>query len=161
MQKITPCLWFNDNAEEAVNFYTSIFKNSKIKTIARYGDAGAEASGRPKGTVMTVTFELDGQEFMALNGGPHFTFSPAVSFMANCTTQAELDELWEKLSEGGTTEQCGWLRDKYGVSWQIVPTVIEAMFQDTDPEKTERVMKAILQMEKIDIETLRRAYQGK
>jgi predicted 3-demethylubiquinone-9 3-methyltransferase (glyoxalase superfamily) len=161
MQKITPCLWFNDNAEEAVNFYTSIFKNSKIKTIARYGDAGAEASGRPKGTVMTVTFELDGQEFMALNGGPHFTFSPAVSFMANCTTQAELDELWEKLSEGGTTEQCGWLRDKYGVSWQIVPTVIEAMFQDRDPEKTERVMKAILQMEKIDIETLRRAYQGK
>jgi predicted 3-demethylubiquinone-9 3-methyltransferase (glyoxalase superfamily) len=159
MQKITPCLWFNDKAEEAVSFYTSILKNSKIETITRYGDAGAEASGRPKGTVMTVSFELDGQKFMALNGGPHFTFSPAISFMANCKTQEELDELWKKLSEGGATEQCGWLRDKYGVSWQIVPTVIEEMLQDKDPETAERVMKAILQMEKIDIETLKQAYR--
>jgi predicted 3-demethylubiquinone-9 3-methyltransferase (glyoxalase superfamily) len=159
MQKITPCLWFDENAEEAVAFYTSLFKNSKITSIARYGEAGAGASGRPKGTVMTIIFELDGQEFMALNGGPHFTFSPAISLMVNCETQAEIDEFWEKLSEGGGKEQCGWLRDKYGVSWQIVPTVLGEMIQDKDAEKSERVMKALLQMNKIDTETLRKASQ--
>jgi predicted 3-demethylubiquinone-9 3-methyltransferase (glyoxalase superfamily) len=159
MQKITPCLWFDDKAEEAVNFYTSIFKNSKIKSITRYGEAGAEVSGRPKGTVMTVTFQLDGQEFMALNGGPHFTFSPAISFIVNCKTQEEIDELWEKLSEGGEIEECGWLKDKYGVSWQIVPTAIGEMLQDKDAEKSDRVMKAILQTDKIDIETLKQAYE--
>lgn len=142
MQKFTPCLWFDDKAEEAAKFYTSIFKNSKIKDIARYGESGAKVSGRPKGTVMTVTFELDGQEFMALNGGPVFKFSPAISFIANCKTQKEVDELWEKLSAGGTIEECGWLRDKYGVSWQIVPTIVGEMMQDKDAEKSERVMQA-------------------
>jgi predicted 3-demethylubiquinone-9 3-methyltransferase (glyoxalase superfamily) len=160
MQKITPCLWFDDKAEEAVNFYTSIFKNSKIKSITRYGEAGAEVSGRPKGTVMTVTFQLGGQEFMALNGGPHFTFSPAISFIVNCKTQEELDELWEKLSEGGEIEECGWLKDKYGVSWQIIPTVLGEMSQNKDPKKSERVMKALLRMDKLDIETLKQAYDG-
>ena len=158
MQKITPCLWFNDNAEEAVNSYISIFKNSRIKNIARYGEAGAKASGRPKGTVMTIIFELEGQEFMALNGGPHFTFSPAVSLRVNCKTQSEIDNLWEKLSADETAEQCGWLKDKYGVSWQIVPTVISRMMQDKDSEKTDRVMKAILQMKKLDIQALQRVY---
>lgn len=159
MNKFTPCLWFDSNAEEAVKFYTSVFKNSKITNIARYGEAGAEASGRPKGSVMTVAFELDGQAFLALNGGPMFTFSPAISFIANCKTQAEVDELWEKLSEGGEKEQCGWLRDKYGVSWQIVPTVLPEMLLDENPAKSERVMQAMLQMTKIDIETLKRAYR--
>jgi predicted 3-demethylubiquinone-9 3-methyltransferase (glyoxalase superfamily) len=158
MQKFTPCLWFDDKAEEAANFYTSIFKNSAIKTINHYGEAGAEASGRPKGTVMTVTFQLDGQEFMGLNGGPHFTFSPAISFIVNCQTQEELDELWEKMSQGGEKQQCGWLRDKYGVSWQIMPSVIGEMLQDKDHEKSERVIKAILKMDKIDIESLKQAY---
>ena len=161
MQKITPCLWFNDNAEEAVNFYTSLFKNSNITSITRYGEAGAGASGRPKGTVMTVLFQLDGQEFMALNGGPHFTFSPAISLMVNCETQEEIDEMWDKLSEGGGTHQCGWLRDKYGVSWQIVPIVLGEMMQDKDAENSERVMKALLQMDKLDIETLKQAYEQK
>jgi predicted 3-demethylubiquinone-9 3-methyltransferase (glyoxalase superfamily) len=158
MQPITPCLWFDDNAEEAVMFYTSIFKHSKIKSITRYGEVGAEVAGRPKGTVMTVTFQLDGQEFVALNGGPHFTFSPAISFIVHCETQAELDALWEKLSAGGEREQCGWLKDKYGVSWQIVPSVIGELLQDQDAEKSERVMKALLQMDKIDIKTLKHAY---
>lgn len=121
MQKITPCLWFDDKAEEAVNFYASVFNKSKIKDVTRYGEAGAKVAGRPKGTVMTVTFELEGQEFMALNGGPVFKFSPAISLMVHCETQEELDELWEKLSSGGEKGQCGWLTDKYGVSWQIVP----------------------------------------
>jgi predicted 3-demethylubiquinone-9 3-methyltransferase (glyoxalase superfamily)/3-methyladenine DNA glycosylase AlkD len=160
MQKITPCLWFDDKAEEAVNFYTSISKNSTIKGISRYGEAGAEASGRPKGTVMTVTFQLDGQEFMALNGGPHFTFSPAISFIVNCETQQEVDELWEKLSAGGEKEHCGWLKDKYGVSWQIVPIVLGEMLQDKDPKRSERVMKAVLQMKRLDIQTLERAYES-
>ena len=159
MQKITPFLWFDNQAEEAVKFYTSILKNSKIGSVARYGEAGAEVSGRPKGTVMTVTFELEGQEFIALNGGPHFTFSPAISFIVNCKTQDELDELWEKLSEGGEKGQCGWLKDKYGVSWQIVPTVLGEMLQDKDPKKSRRVMEAMLKMNKIDIETLKRAYK--
>ncbi|HEY2924401.1 MAG TPA: VOC family protein [Candidatus Eisenbacteria bacterium] len=158
MQKIAPCLWFDKKAEEAAKFYVSIFKNSKIGAISRYGEEGAKVSGMPKGTVMTVTFQLDGQEFMALNGGPQFTFSPAISFMVNCKTQQEIDELWEKLSEGGAKEVCGWLRDKYGVSWQIVPTVLGEMMQDKDTEKTERVMKAMLQMKKLDIETLKQAY---
>jgi len=154
MQKITPFLWFDGQAEEAANFYTSIFKNSKILNIARYGEAGPGA----KGTVMMATFQLEGQEFMALNGGPHFTFSPAVSLRVNCKTQKEIDNLWEKLSADETAGQCGWLKDKYGVSWQIVPTVIGRMMQDKDSEKRERVMKAILQMKKLDIQALQRAY---
>ncbi len=150
-QKITPCLWFDDQAEEAVNFYVSVFPNSKIETITRYGPAAAEAAGRPEGTVLTILFQLRGQKFLALNGGPVFTFSPAISFMVDCRTQAEVDELWEKLSEGGDVQQCGWLQDRYGMSWQIVPTVLGEMLQDKDAEKAERVMKAMLQMKKIDI----------
>jgi predicted 3-demethylubiquinone-9 3-methyltransferase (glyoxalase superfamily) len=159
MQKIIPCLWFDDKAEEAVNFYASVFNRSKIKDVTRYGEAGAKVAGRPKGTVMTVTFELEGQEFMALNGGPVFKFSPAISLMVHCETQEELDELWEKLSSGGEKGQCGWLTDKYGVSWQIVPAVLGEMLQDKDAERSERVMGALLQMNKLDIETLKRAYQ--
>ena len=161
MQKITPFLWFDNSAEEAVNFYTSIFKNSKIGRVTRYGDEGAEVSGQPKGTVMTVAFELEGQKFVALNGGPHFTFSPAISFVVDCETQDEVDELWEKLSEGGEKQRCAWLRDKYGVSWQIVPTVLVEMLQDKDAEKAKRVMNAMLQMDKIDIAGLKRAYAQK
>ena len=158
MQKITPFLWFDDQAEEAVKFHVSIFNNSKIGSIARYGQAGAEAAGRPQGTVMTITFQLDGQEFMALNGGPVFTFSPAISFVVNCQTQEEVDELWGKLSAGGEIHECGWLKDRYGVSWQIVPTVLGEMLQDQDAEKSERVMKAMLQMNKLDIKRLQQAY---
>ncbi|HLW59491.1 MAG TPA: VOC family protein [bacterium] len=154
MQKITPFLWFDGNAEEAVNFYVSIFKNSKITSLTRYGEAGPG----PKGTVMAATFQLDGQEFSALNGGPQFTFSPAISFFVNCETQAEVDGLWEKLSEGGEKQRCGWLRDKYGLSWQIIPSVLGAMMRDKNAEKSKNVMKAMLQMNKIDIEGLRRAY---
>jgi predicted 3-demethylubiquinone-9 3-methyltransferase (glyoxalase superfamily) len=154
MQKITPFLWFDGKAEEAMRFYVSIFKNSKVGTITRYGDAGPG----PKGTVMVVTFQLDGQEFIALNGGPQFTFSPAISFVVNCETQEEVDAFWEKLSEGGEKLQCGWLRDKYGLSWQIVPTVLGELMQDKDVEKSQRVMKAMLQMNKIDIERLKQAY---
>ena len=161
IQKITPFLWFDNNAEEAAKFYTSIFKNSKIIDIAHYGESAAEVSGRPKGTVMTVTFELEGQRFMALNGGPIFKFSPATSFFVNCQTQEEVDDLWEKLSEGGEREQSGWwLKDKFGVSWQIVPNVLGEMLQDKDVKKSERVMKAMLQMKKIDIEGFRKAYTG-
>jgi predicted 3-demethylubiquinone-9 3-methyltransferase (glyoxalase superfamily) len=156
MQKITPFLWFDDKAEEAANFYTSIFKNSKILNIARYGEAGPG----PKGTVMTVTFQLEGQEFMALNGGPHYTFSPAISFFVNCETQAEVDELWQKLSAGGREDRCAWLNDKFGVSWQIVPKALLELMQDKDPVKSQRVFKAMLQMIKIDIEGLKRAYRG-
>lgn len=156
MQKITPFLWFDDQAEEAVKFYTSIFKNSKISTISRYGKEGP---GVP-GSVMTVSFQIGGQEFTALNGGPYFNFTPAISFFVNCETQAEVDELWEKLSEGGEIEQCGWLRDKYGVSWQIVPGVLLEMLQDEDPEKTRRVTAAMLQMQKIDMDILKQAYVG-
>ncbi len=161
MQKITPFLWFDDKAEEAVNLYVSIFGNSKITGITRYGEAGSEVAGRPKGTVMTIAFQLEGQEFVALNGGPVFTFSPAISFVVNCETQEEVDKLWEKLSEGGEIEQCGWLRDKYGVSWQIVPTILGEMLQDKNTEKSEKVMKAMLQMKKIDIKGLEQAYQQK
>lgn len=158
MQKITPFLWFDDKAEEAANFYVSIFKNSKIGSITRYGEEAAKASGRPKGTVMIVTFQLGGQEFIALNGGPVFKFTEAISFLVNCETQAEVDELWEKLSAGGNEAPCGWLKDKYGVSWQIVPTILGQLMQDKDPEKSRRVMKALLQMKKIDINTLQEAY---
>ncbi len=160
MQKITPFLWFDDKAEEAANFYVSIFKNSRMGTISRYGEEGAKVSGRAKGTVMTVTFQLDGQEFMALNGGPHFKFSEAISFLVNCETQQEVDELWEKLSQGGKGGRCGWLKDKYGLSWQIVPTVLGKLMQDKDAEKTKRVMNAVLQMEKLDINRLKQAYDG-
>jgi len=158
MQKITTFLWFDDKAEEAANYYVSIFKNSKIGTITRYGEEAAEVSGRPKGTVMVVTFQLNGQEFMALNGGPHFKFSEAISLLVNCETQDELDKLWEKLSEGGEEGRCGWLKDKYGLSWQIVPTVLGEMMKGKDAEKLERVMNAILKMDKIDIKTLKQAY---
>jgi predicted 3-demethylubiquinone-9 3-methyltransferase (glyoxalase superfamily) len=157
MQKITPFLWYDDKAEEAMNFYVSIFKNSKVLSVTRYGDAGPG----PKGTVMTAEFQLEGQEFVALNGGPHFKFTEAISFVVNCKTQEEVDYFWEKLSEGGAESQCGWLKDKYGLSWQVVPTVLVELFQDQDAEKSQRVMKAMLQMKKMDIETLKRAYEGK
>jgi predicted 3-demethylubiquinone-9 3-methyltransferase (glyoxalase superfamily) len=159
VQKITPCLWFDNQAEEAAKFYASIFKNSEIGNTTRYGEVGAKVSGRPKGSVMTVTFEIEGQEFVALNGGPHFTFSEAISFMVKCETQKEIDELWEKLSEGGEKGQCGWLKDKYGLSWQIVSPVWDEMLRDKDVKKSERVMKAILQMTKPDIKTLKQAYE--
>jgi predicted 3-demethylubiquinone-9 3-methyltransferase (glyoxalase superfamily) len=152
-------LWFDDKAEEAARFYVSIFKNSKVGNITRYGEAGAEVSGRPKGTVMTVTFQLEGQEFMALNGGPLFRFTEAISFMVKCETQQGIDEMWEKLSQGGEKGQCGWLKDKYGLSWQIVVPVLDEMLQDKDAEKTERVMKALLQMKKLDMKKLKQAYE--
>jgi predicted 3-demethylubiquinone-9 3-methyltransferase (glyoxalase superfamily) len=154
MQKIAPFLWFDDQAEEATRFYVSIFKNSRVVSISRYGDAGPG----PKGAVMVAVFELDGQEFLALNGGPQFTFSPAVSFLVHCKAQDEVDYFWEKLSEGGEKQQCGWLRDKYGLSWQIVPTILGELMQDKDSEKSKRVMEAMLQMQKIDIEGLKRAH---
>lgn len=159
MQKITPFLWFDDKAEEAANFYVSIFKNSKIDGIARYGEEGAQASGRPAGTVMTVEFQLDGQEFIALNGGPHFKFSEAISFVVNCETQEEVDKFWEKLSAGGEKSRCGWLKDKYGLSWQVVPTVLGEMMKDKDAARSRRVMKAMLQMDKLDLKTLKQAYE--
>jgi len=160
MQKITPFLWFDNQAEEAANFYASIFKNSKIGHVARYDEAGAKASGRPKGTAMTVAFQLEGQDFVALNGGPHFKFTEAVSFVVNCKTQKEVDHYWEKLSAGGDemAQQCGWLKGKYGLSWQIVPVVLFEMLQDKNPKKSEGVMKAMLQMKKLDIKTLKQAY---
>jgi len=157
MQKITPFLWFDNQAEEAVNFYLSVFKNSKIVNIARYGDDAAKVSGRPKGSVMTVAFELDGQPFVALNGGPVFTFSPAISFVVDCASQLEVDHLWEKLSVGGEQQQCGWLRDKYGVTWQIVPSVLDKLLSHPDPATAQRVMQAMLQMTKLDIAALQQA----
>jgi predicted 3-demethylubiquinone-9 3-methyltransferase (glyoxalase superfamily) len=153
MQKITPFLWFDGKAEEAMNFYTSIFENSKIGKVTRYGEAGPG----PKGTVMTATFRLDGQEFIALNGGPRFKFTEAISFVINCKTQEEVDHFWEKLSEGGEKSRCGWLKDKYGLSWQVVPTALVEMLQDKDAEKAKRVMTAMLKMDKIDIKALRQA----
>jgi len=153
MQKITPCLWFDTQAEEAANFYTSIFKNSRIADVTRYGEAGP----RPADMVMTVTFELAGQEFTALNGGPDFTFNEAVSLQVNCETQEEVDEYWNRLSEGGEPGPCGWLKDKYGVSWQVTPTELGELLSDPDREKSQRVMKAMLEMGKIDIATLRQA----
>jgi predicted 3-demethylubiquinone-9 3-methyltransferase (glyoxalase superfamily) len=161
MQKITPFLWFNNQAEEASRFYVSIFKNSKIVCTTLYGDASATVSGRPKGSVMTVKFQLEGQEFVALNGGPHFKFTEAISFVVNCRTQKQLDKFWEKLSAGGEGGRCGWLKDKFGVSWQIVPSVLHQLLSDQDAEKSQRVMEAILQMDKIDIKTLKQAHAGK
>jgi predicted 3-demethylubiquinone-9 3-methyltransferase (glyoxalase superfamily) len=162
MQKIAPCLWFDSNAEEAVNFYTAIFKNSKIGNISRYGEAGYEIHGKPSGTVLTMEFELNGQAFTALNGGPMFKFNEAVSFQVGCESQEEIDYYWGKLSEGGDQkdQQCGWLKDKYGLSWQIVPNVLSAMLRDKDVKKSERVMKALLQMKKLDIKALKQAYEG-
>jgi len=158
MHKLMPCLWFDRHAEEAAKFYASVFKNSRVVSVTHYGDAGAAASGQPKGTVMTVVFELEGQVFMALNGGPHFTFSPAISLIVSCKTQKELDGIWKKLSADPASEQCGWLKDKYGVSWQIVPSVLQEMIQDKDPARAERVMAALLRMKKLDIKTLQQAY---
>lgn len=154
MQKITPFLWFDDKAEEAANFYVSIFKNSRVGRVTRYG----EGAPGPKGKVMSVTFELDGQEFYALNGGPMFSFTPAISFFVNCETQKEVDELWRNLSAGGEESRCGWLKDRYGLSWQIIPSVLGKMLQDKDGKKAKRVMEAMLQMGKIDINRLQQAY---
>jgi predicted 3-demethylubiquinone-9 3-methyltransferase (glyoxalase superfamily) len=156
MQKIKPCLWFDGQAEEAATFYTSIFKHSKITNVSRYGEGGRF----PKGTALTVTFQLEGQDFMALNGGPEYKPSPAISLFVNCETQAEVDELWEQLSAGGKPGRCGWLEDKFGVSWQIVPAALGELMQGKDPERSQRVMKALLQMNKLDVEELRRAYEG-
>ena len=160
MQKITPFLWFNDNAEEAANFYASIFKDSKIGRIARYGEEAAEKTGRPNGSVMTIEFELEGQRFVGLNGGPMFKFTEAISFVVNCETQEEVDYFWEKLSGGGEKSRCGWLTDRFGLSWQVVPTVLIDMMHDKDPGKSQRVMEAVLQMDKIDISKLKRATEG-
>ncbi len=161
MSKFTPCLWFDSNAEEAAKFYTSVFKNSKIGAIARYGKEGYEIHGKKEGSVMTIEFELDGQKFIALNGGPIFKFTEAVSFTVPCETQKEIDYYWEKLSEGGDkrSQQCGWLKDKYGLSWQIVPNILPKMMADKDSRKSERVMKVMLQMKKLDIEGLKNAYE--
>ena len=154
MQKITPFLWFDNQAEEAMNFYVSIFKNSKIVKVTCYGEAGPG----PNGTVMSATFQLEGQTFYALNGGPLFSFTPAISLFVNCETQQEVDELWEKLSAGGKKETCGWLKDKYGLSWQVIPTALGEMLGDKDPQKAGRVMQAMMQMGKIEIEGLKQAY---
>jgi len=156
MQKITPFLWFDSQAEEAANFYVSLFKNSKIGEARRYGDAGPG----PKGSVMTITFQIEGLEFVALNGGPHYKFTPAISLFVDCQTQEEVDRLWEKLAEGGRKDRCGWLQDKYGLSWQIIPNVLMKLMGDPDPAKSNRVMKAMLQMDKIDIQRLQQAYEG-
>ena len=163
MRRITPCLWFDSQAEEAARFYTSVFKNSKIGRISRYGKEGFEVHGKPEGAVLTVEFEIDGQAFTALNGGPMFKFNEAVSFQVHCETQAEVDHFWDKLSAGGDekAQQCGWLKDKYGVSWQIVPDALMRMLQDKDAAKSGRVMKAMLQMKKLDIKKLEQAYEQK
>ena len=156
LQKISPFLWFDTQAEEAVKFYTSIFKDSSMGTVTYYSEPGPG----PKGSVMTIGFQLEGQQFVALNGGPHFKFTEAISFVVNCETQGEVDHFWEKLSEGGQEVQCGWVKDKFGLSWQIVPTVLPKLFQDKDPERTKRVMQAMLQMKKLDIAALEVAYRG-
>ena len=156
MQKITTCLWFDNNAEEAVTFYTSIFKNSKVLEVARYGEAGPG----PEGSVLTMRFQLDGAELMALNGGPAFKFTEAISLSVDCQSQAEVDELWEKLSEGGSEDQCAWLKDKFGLSWQIVPRALPELLGDPDPDKSKRVMEAMLKMKKIDVKALQEAYAG-
>jgi predicted 3-demethylubiquinone-9 3-methyltransferase (glyoxalase superfamily) len=162
VQKIAPCLWFDDQAQEAAEFYTAIFGNSKIVNVARYGEAGHDVHGKPAGTVMAVAFELEGQAFTALNGGPMFKFNEAISFQVDCETQADVDYYWGKLSEGGDekAQQCGWLKDKYGVSWQVVPRALLEMINDPDPGKSGRVMEAMLRMKKIDIGELKRAYAG-
>ena len=155
-QKIAPFLWFDGKAEQAANFYVSVFRNSKVLGVTRYGEAGPG----PKGSVMSAVFQLEGQEFYALNGGPQFKFSPAISMFVNCETQQEVDELWEKLSAGGKTNRCGWLDDKFGLTWQIIPTTLGRLLQDTDAAKANRVMKAMMQMDKIDIVRLQQAYEG-
>lgn len=160
-QRITPFLWFDTQAEEAANFYVSIFKNSRIKGVARYDGEAARVAGRPEGSVMTVQLELDGQDFVALNGGPMFTFTEAVSFVVNCETQDEIDHFWKELSAAGQEIRCGWLKDRFGVSWQVVPAALGEMLQDRDPEKPKRVMAAIMKMSKLDIAGLRRAYEGR
>jgi predicted 3-demethylubiquinone-9 3-methyltransferase (glyoxalase superfamily) len=162
IQKITPCLWFDNQAEEAAKFYVSLFHNSAMGTVTRYGKEGFEVHGRPEGSVLTVSFRLEGQEFTALNGGPHFKFSEAISFVVRCETQAEVDRYWDKLGEGGDERgrQCGWLKDKYGVSWQIVPAALFEMMAGGDDRASERVMRAMLQMTKLDLATLRHAYEG-
>ena len=160
VQRITPFLWFDDQAEEAANFYVSLFPNSRVGAVARYGPAAANASGRPEGSVLTVEFDLEGQRFIAMNGGPAFEFTPAVSFMVYCDTQEELDRLWDALSEGGKTIECGWLTDRFGVTWQIVPTIVGEMLRDPDPAKMEPWMRAMLRMVKLDIAALTRAYEG-
>ena len=156
MQKITPFLWFDNNAEEAVNFYVSVFKNAKVLNTVHYGETGPG----PKGSVMTIAFELDGQQFTALNGGPHFKFNEAVSLVVHCQTQEEVDYYWEKLSQGGEKVQCGWLKDKFGLSWQIVPNALLELVQDSDPQKAQRVMAALMQMKKLDIAGLKKAAEG-
>ena len=160
-KKITPCLWFDTQAEEAAKFYASVFKNSKVGKISRYGKEGFEVHGKKAGTVMTVEFELEGQKFLALNGGPHYKFTPAISLMVNCDDQAEIDALWEKLAEGGEHVQCGWLTDKFGVSWQIVPGILPKLLGDPDRAKAARVMQAMLKMVKLDIAGLQAAADGK
>ena len=159
-QRIGVCLWFDDQAEEAVKFYVAIFERSRIGRVARYDDEGARVAGRPVGSVMTVAFELAGQEFLALNGGPIFTFTEAISLVVHCETQDEVDTYWKKLSAGGTEVQCGWLKDRFGVSWQVVPIILPAMLADPDPEKSKRVMAAMLKMKKLDIAALKKAYDG-
>ena len=159
--KITPCLWFDGNAEEAANLYVSLFKNSRVGDIARYGDAGSDVTGQPEGAVMTVEFELDGQKFLGLNGGPNFKFTEAVSFVINCDSQEEVDRFWKRLTEnGGAESQCGWVKDKFGLSWQVTPTILTELMKDKDRAKAERVMKAMLKMKKIDIATLKKAADG-
>src|SRR5687768_6869123 len=162
VQRITPCLWFDDQAEEAAAFYTAIFRNSRITRVARYGDAGREVHGRPAGSVMTVAFELDGRPFTALNGGPMFQFNEAISLQVPCETQEEIDYYWEKLSEGGDegAKQCGWLKDKYGVSWQVFPAALPEMLKDPDPQKSGRAMSAMMKMKKLDLAALKKAYEG-
>lgn len=160
MHSIYPCLWFDGNAEEAASFYTSIFKNSKMGTISRYGEDAANAAGRPVGSAMVVMFQINGQDFMGLNGGPQFKFTEAVSFVVNCETQDEVDDYWEKLSSGGRKHRCGWLYDKFGLSWQIVPTALARLMSDPDAQKRNRVMQALLQMDKLDISALESAYRA-
>ena len=160
IQKITPFLWFDTQAEEAVKFYTSIFKNTRILATTRYNEASSRVSGRQKGSVMSIVFQIEGQDFTALNGGPVFKFSPAVSFVVSCKNQEEIDYYWERLSEGGKTNQCGWLEDRYGVTWQIVPAILTKMLQDNDETKVARVTKAFLEMKRFDIATLKQAYKG-
>lgn len=162
LQRIAPCLWFDDQAEQAAEYYTSIFPNSRILAISRFGEAGQEIHGRPPGSVMTVEFELDGQRFTALNGGPVFTFNEAVSLIVNCETQDEIDYYWDKLTAGGdaAAQQCGWLKDKFGVSWQVVPTALDRMMTDPDPAKAARATEAMLAMKKLDIAALERAFEG-
>jgi predicted 3-demethylubiquinone-9 3-methyltransferase (glyoxalase superfamily) len=161
VQRISVCLWFDDQAEEAVDFYVSIFKNSSVRSLTRYDDEGARVAGRPTGSVMTVDFELDGQPFVALNGGPLFTFTEAISLVVSCQTQAEVDTFWTRLSAGGQEVQCGWLKDRWGVSWQIVPAVLPEMLRDKDAQKSRRVMAAMLKMKKLDIAALMAAYEGR